>query len=167
MAQTSNIKSTQLTNRDASPQLLNDPAGSSLGSHLRAVIATLACLTADTTSSVYRFFSVPSNALIQSLKIWTDALSTSVTLNIGVYQTTLNGAAAVSATLFASALSASSAVVNSEQRFNALGINTASKQLWDLLGLSADPGIDYDICIAPAASITAGGNITLQCMFSV
>ena len=157
---TENILSTQLANRDALPQLLNDPGN--CGGFKRQWIADLLCTTGKTSPSTYRFFTVPSNLVISSLKLSTDALSTSVTVEIGVYNTTIAGGAAVSAGLFGTGISCSSQVIASEERFNALAITTAGQQLWQLLALASDPGTYYDIVVTSQATITAGGNIMLD-----
>ena len=158
------LSSTQISNRDASPQLLNDPGNS--GGSVKQLIAKIETTTGKTSPSTYRFFQIPSNAVISSLKMWTDALSTSVVLDIGVYDTTENGGAAVTDNLFASGVDASSAIAGVEYRYSALDIDTAGKQLWDLLGLSADPGKCYDIVVTADATMTAGGGIVLDCKYA-
>jgi hypothetical protein len=157
------LKSTQITNRDASPQVLNDPG--TVGAFARKLLAKIESTTGKTVGSTYRMFQIPSNAIISSLKLWCDALSTSVILDIGVYRTTGDGGAVVSANLFANDVDCSSAVAGTEQRYNALNIDTVGKQLWDLLGLSADPSVAYDIVITTGATMTAGGTIVLDCAY--
>lgn len=157
--------STQITNRDATPPLLNDPA---LGvAQVRRMLALVLCVTSDAANSAYRFFQLPSNAVISSLKLWSDALSASTTLDVGVSDTTANGGATVSQALFASAVAATSAVVAAEERYNALAISTAGQALWQLLGLSADPFKFYDICVYPHVTVVAGGNIVLECSYTI
>lgn len=153
-------KSTQITNRDASPQLLNDPGNA--GSLIHGFVALVTAVTSDSSTSTYRFFQVPSNAVVRSLKMWTAALSTSVLLDIGIYDTTQNGGLVVTDNLFANNVDASGAIAGTDYRFSALAITTAGKQLWDLLGLSADPSKSYDVVVTVDATITAGGAIVLD-----
>lgn len=159
-------ESAQLALRDANPQVLIDPA--LIGSHPRRSLGLVLCVTSDAANSPYRFFQVPSSAVISSLKLWNDALSASTTLDIGVADVpTVNAGAAVSQALFASTVAATSANAGVEERYNALAISTAGQPLWQLLGLTVDPFKNYDICVFPHVTVVAGGNIVLECAWTL
>jgi len=159
-------ESAQLANRDANPPLLNDPGIT--GAYLRRALALVLCVTSDAANSIYRFFQLPSNAIISSLLLWNDALSASTTLDIGVADVpSVNSGATISQALFASAVAATNANAAVEERYNALAITTAGDPLWKNLGLSADPFKVYDICVFPHVTVVAGGNIVLEAKFTL
>ena len=83
------------------------------------------------------------------------------TVSIGFYQTTANGGLIVGAgTQMQSLLSVAAAVTGAQVAFGNTAIvdySNIEKQLWQYLGLTADPLIDYDICITPGTAWTNGG----------
>lgn len=160
-----NRSSAQITNRDASPQILNDPGV--CGGAVKRCVAKVTATNADSATSVYRMFQIPSNAVIASLKMVADALGTGAKVNIGVYQTSENGGAVVASqgSLFASAVDVAAATALTDYRYSALTASGAEKQLWDLMGLSADPCILYDICVVVNVAIATTGSLALECTY--
>lgn len=156
-----NRLSTQMTNRDAVPRVVNNPGA--VAGMLRGFAATVLAVTGDSTGSVYRMAQVPSDAVLHSLVLSSDDLGTTTTVNVGIYDTTANGGAAVSATLFASAFVVNAGAVSKVDMLNnTLSLNTAEQQLWQLLGLSSDPKKNYDICITIQGACDGGGNLALR-----
>jgi hypothetical protein len=139
-----NLKSGAITNRDATPSVLNT---SNPGRVFRAYGKVEAA--GGDAGSTYRFCSVPSNAKLVRCWFSSDDLSGSgATLNLGLYQTTANGGAAADADFFASALDvATAAVAITEVTFErgATLIDELEQPLWQRLGLSADSNRDYDV----------------------
>lgn len=165
-----NLKSTLITNRDATPKVLTDPYVS--GAELRESEGYVAVGSADSIASVYRLCKVPSNARVTTLLLQNTAV-TSAAANIGVYWPTViptgsfitgTNAAAISATLFGSAVSIASASTVPVNQINQAVVSIANQELplWQLAGLSADPGIDLDICMALTAAATAAGFVSLK-----
>jgi hypothetical protein len=110
---------------------------------------------------------VPSNARISEIKLYSDDLGTTGTLDIGIYQTTANGGAVVDADLFASAVDVTTAALNGSLVTYEAGTATAQiddieKQLWEQLGLTEDPQRFYDVVCTAAANISTGGTISLR-----
>jgi hypothetical protein len=74
------------------------------------------------------------------------------------------GAAAISASFFASAFAIATAVALTDIT-NQSGTNTIALQeleLWNALGLASDPGCTLDIGIALSAATVAGGLLSLK-----
>lgn len=144
-----NTKATPITNADATPVVLNNPAVS--GGKKLSAVGTLEVAATDSANSVYRLVRIPSHAVIRSLKLFNDDLDsgTSAVATAGVWQTAENGGTVVDADLFATSLASLQAAVTTgtELRFAVLDINGAEKRLWELLGLTADPQRSYDIGI--------------------
>lgn len=160
-------KSTIVTNADASPRTMT-PMYLKDGK-VRCQAGTVETAAADDAGSVYRLCRVPSNARIKSLKIGHDDVTNMTTADVGVYRTAADGGAVVDVDLFATAKdisSASSGMVDiTYQRSNAR-ISDIEKPLWEQLGLSADPNVEYDICVtATTNDPTAAKTIALEVEF--
>lgn len=157
---TENVKSGAITNRDATPAVLN----SSQGGIVRRCWGTVEAAAAGDAGSTYRMCSIPSNARAIRVVLATDDLGTTATLDVGLYQTTANGAAVVDADFFASAVDVNAAakaetLVSHES--GVYNIDDIEKPLWEALGLSADSKRDYDVVVTSAGDIDAAGTITV------
>lgn len=156
-----NLKSGPITNRDATPRVKAQPF---LNGVLHDAVGTVEATAGDATST-YRMFEVPSNCRMTDLRLYTDDLGTTGTLDIGIYRTTADGGAVVDADLFASAVDVNAAALNGTDVLHESGVNNiddAEKPLWQAAGLTADPGVMYDVVITAAANISTGGTITLK-----
>lgn len=170
---TFNILSTILTNRDATPKVLSDALlakGEVCDTYGQIQTST----ASDGVDSLYRMFSIPSNARIASIVLQADALGSGCKLDVGVYWPTFipvgaglsasNQSAVIATQFFCSALGCSAATAATNV-MNSNGANTIAKQelpLWSAIGLSADPGIDLDIVVHVNAAVAAQGFIGLR-----
>lgn len=118
-----------------------------------------AVATSDSIGSTYRLARVRSTARVASLFVVNDALTT-MTANVGLY--TINGGAAVNATLFGSAVALGTAG-RSELLTGAITAANVEKRVWELLGLSQDPNLEYDLVFTTVAAATAAGNLAVRC----
>jgi hypothetical protein len=149
-----NLKSAQITNRDASPSVLNS---SNPGQVIRSW-GKIEAAGGD-AGSTYRFCTVPSNAKMVRCWYSCDDLGTGVTINVGLYQTTANGGAVADQDFFASALDVATAAVAITEitiERGATLIDEFEKPLWERLGLSADSQRDYDVTAVSASSTITG-----------
>lgn len=158
---TENVKSGAITNRDATPAVLN----SSQHGIVRRAWGTVEAAAAGDPGSTYRMCSIPSNARAIRVVVATDNLGTTATLDVGIYQTTANGGAVVAAAFFASALNASAAIaetmVTHEAASTGYNIDAIEKPLWGALGLTSDSNRDYDVVVTSVGDIAAAGTITV------
>src|SRR5690554_6656324 len=105
-------KSQAITNRDATPKVIND-ARVTKGDLVEAVdVAELA--NGDSIGSKIILCSVPSNARISQVLLSCDAISTTGAADVGLYDTTENGGDAVDADFFASAQDLTSGLTNND-----------------------------------------------------
>ena len=168
-----NVKSTLITNRDSVPEVLTDALVSG-GDMKESSGYVQTGSSADAATSTYRLCSVPSKARVTSVVLTTDALGTGAALDIGVYYPTFiplgsglsasSAAAVINTQLFGSAIAASSAITETNEIAQS-GVVTLAKQelsLWNLAGLSSDPGIDLDICVNVQTAIELQGYIGLK-----
>jgi hypothetical protein len=158
-----NTKATAITTGDASPPVPNQEVGLKLqGGRIKECVGTVEAGAADSIASTYRLCRVPSSVRISQVLLSSDAV-TSAAADIGVCETSVNGGAAVDADLFASAASLATAQANVDvtHESGSFGIEAVEKQLWELLGLSKDPGKAYDITATLTAAATAAGTVSL------
>jgi len=168
-----NTKSTQIQNAEASPRVMNDPHHSH--GRLRIKSETVAVAAADDDTSVYRFFRVKSTDSIKSLKLYQDGITGATDYDLGLHQTTENGAAVLDADLYADGLNlevACPAVPHVlatapylECRFGAAStanITDINNRVYDDAGLTqATAASEYDVTITANTVGSAAGDMTL------
>lgn len=142
------LKSTAITNREATPAVHNSPGAGGAGI-ARQVYGYIASVTASlSATSVIRLVEVPSNAVVTSVRVSSGA-QTAGKFDIGVYRTNRDGGAVVDQDFFTTVLDCASAVIDQECVMKATSANTIAKRsqpLWQAAGLSADPKCMLDIC---------------------
>lgn len=150
-----NRNSSLITNLVATPRVISRP--NLAGGALRALPGLVTSAADDSGTSVFRFLRVRSNDSIQSLRYFGADATTGGAIDIGVYQTADNGGAVVDADFFATAF----ALTNGPDAGTEVAFLTANytlaksvMPLWQALGLTTDPDIEYDI----AATITTTFN---------
>lgn len=152
-----NRNSTAIANLVATPRVINKPPLA--GGMVRAFPGVVASAADDEATSVYRFCRVPSNACIFSVLYSGADASSAGAINVGIYQTADNGGAVVDADLFASAFALTNGPDhNTELAFESGEYTLAEsvKPLWEVLGLSSDPCIDYDVCAVISTTFNGG-----------
>jgi hypothetical protein len=157
-------KSVPITNRDATPQVIND--GRLEKGMVRRSAGYVTAVNGDSIGSKYVIAALPPTAIVTSVVLSCAAL-TSGAADIGVYRNTADGGAVVDADLFASAQSIATALVKSNVT-NESGTYTQALQeqpLWQAAGLTANPGGSLDIVITLTAALTAGGSIGLEVFY--
>ena len=162
-----NVKSAALTNRDATPRVPN------LGAIDRAQMFAargLATITSgDSAASVYRLCTIPSDAIV--LAVWKSHpdIGTTTTADIGLYKTTRDGSAVVDADAFTAATVLNAGAVNKTDvgHGNLMTVANFEKRVWELLGLTADPFIDYDVCATLVGAADGTGALALEVEYVV
>jgi len=157
-------KSAAITARDAN--LLADAI--KIGAILKQAAGVVEVGTGDSVGSIYRFCQVPSNVRISQVLVSADDLGTTGTMDIGLYQTTKAGGAVVDADFFSAAVDMKAAAINNSDvtHGNAFNRDETDKFLWEALGLSADPGIMYDVCGTLTEVSSAGGTVAVKVEFA-
>lgn len=162
------LKSAAITNADA--KTLNNARVFRAPVH--EAVGTIEAANGDSIASVYRFCRVPSNARISRVLLSCDAI-TSGAGDVGVYKTARDGGAVVDVDFFGSAVSIASALSHSDITHEAdpadagagWGQADVEKPLWQALGLTADPYIEYDIALTLTAATTAAGTMSMKVQF--
>jgi len=155
-----NVNSTWITNAVATPPVLTNASVSK--GELKEAVGVATVSASQASGDTIRFVRVPSNARVSEVLLSTGDATTAGAVNIGVWQTANNGGAVVDADLFASALALTGGPFNnSDQTFESGEYTYAESALplWSVLGLSADPGIEYDI-VAQVSTTFNGADTT-------
>lgn len=147
------VKSTTVTNLDASPVVVNTSGLGSAG-YLVEVTGSSVAVASSSADSTYRFVRVPTTAKLKSL-VFTSQAQGAGKVDLGLYYPTTGPTAtadlaanAIDQDFFATVIDCASAVVPTDA-INESGSNTIDKwnqPLWQAVGLSADPGgLGFDI----------------------
>jgi len=160
------VKSTYITNMDAG-SLTVPTAGEGGPAPLKSVSSgSLTGVASSSTDATYQFCRVPSNAKVKAVWLESNAQAAG-TMDVGVYYATdglggkptaLLAAAAIDQDFFASAYALTS-LSQPTNVTNESGTYTPAKQvqpLWQALGLTSDPGGNFDICGTVVTAITTG-----------
>lgn len=155
-----NVKSDALTSIDSIPSVKVN--ASRKGGRVKADVGIAAFAASDATS-IARMLRVRSDVRVIALRFGCADLGTSGTVDIGLHRTEADGGAVVDADLFASAVDTDAAALKLTDVMNESGVvavGNYGKTLWEQLGLSADPMIDYDVTIT-RNSAQATGTVVL------
>jgi hypothetical protein len=152
------LKSVAITNREATPKVLND-VGSGGAGIVREVSNYIASVTASlSVTSIIRLVEVPSNCRISSIKLFSGA-QTAGAFDIGLCRTNADGGAIVDQDLFGSAVSCASAVAGTDVILES-GQTTIAEMhqpLWQWAGATSDPKCMYDIvAVVTTTDVTTG-----------
>jgi hypothetical protein len=166
------VKSTQITNRDAVPRVISNPAA--VAGAVQQISATAEAANGDSIASKYILGQIPSNAFGEILKLYCDAI-TSGAADIGIYRTTIDGGAVVDVDFYGSAVDRRRDHDGTEIQHEAdatdagvgFGLADLEKPLWQRLQFAADPGCQFDIVATLTAATTAAGTIGLRGSFAV
>lgn len=117
---------------------------------------------------------IPVDAVIGDIICGFDDLGTTGDLNIGLYNgetdvDDLVHTVAIDEDCFAVAVDVNAAaVVPTNYRFSALGIETVTQKAWELAGLSAKPTTYnfFRLCFTASEATTAGGDILVSVEYS-
>lgn len=153
-----------ITNRNATPRVINPPH---LRGRLHEAIAYIAAATDDSATSVYRLCSVPSNARISQILLTAADFTTAGAINVGLHRTTVDGGAVVDADLFASAVDLTGGPytdldITREAGTTNWALANAENALWQALGLSSDPAIEYDVTATISTTFNGGSGLLFK-----
>jgi hypothetical protein len=164
------VKATAISNADQLYPKVSSGAYLTKGS-LFSAVGTLEVGASDSAGSVYRFARIPSGARVHSLDIFSDAIAGFTSASVGIYapqDTSGNDGAAVSASLFGTGIDLSVAQTEPyDVVFNNLGIENMEKRVWELLGLSADPHVMYDVVIQSVTQTGGAGTLSMRLEYAI
>jgi hypothetical protein len=138
----------------------------SSGGLLKCQVDSVECSALSAVGNTFRLARVPSNASIVMLKLSNDA-TTAGAVDIGLYKTAKDGGAVVDADAYASAHSTATATSSwPNQAYEARNVDKVRNEVWQDAGLSADPGIDYDIVLTVTTELTDAASLALLTIYT-
>ena len=155
-------KNTDLVaNQLASPQVLNNAA--ELHGVLRTACGTVELAAGDSTDNdVVLLAPLPSKSTINQLYVGSDDFGGSCTFNVGVHN--YDGTVA-DEDCFATAVADDAAMA--DVRHEVATINTVGQKLWEIAGLSSDPGGLLYVSITFAATGGTAGTLSWNVSYAV
>lgn len=173
------IKSTLITNRDATPKALTD--GFISAGQLTQSYGWVFTGAADSAGSAYPMVQVPSSARVSALSLINTTLGNSSVIDVGIwYPTTIptGGGAFLSSALAGTLISSSSFrpamlgdtanTVPLELQLNTtarMGANYQEMPLWQMIGLASDPEISLDIGISVRVAVATAGYVGMKATY--
>jgi len=103
--------------------------------------------------------------MVRDLWIRSPDIGTTTAGNIGLYDTTENGGAVVDADFFGSAVNLAGGAledVNITFESGVVTLANCTKRIWEHLGLSSDPGKNYDVVLTLTGASDAAGGVRLK-----
>lgn len=162
------VKGFAITNRDSSPKVINDAAHANAS--MKGFVGAAAITSGNSVGSTYLLGSIPSNAIVHSLLASSSAdMGTTTTANIGLYKTTADGGAVVDADFFKATLDLKGgAITNTEvANGNVITLANSYKKVYELLGLTSDPCIQYDVVATLDGACDGSGVLQLKCQYAI
>jgi hypothetical protein len=162
-----NLKSTAITNADATTYTLNKKGLT--GGVVKVARGTIETGAADDIASVYRFARLPSHARIVMIQLWSDDIGTTGTADFGLYRTAADGAAVVDADAFASAVVLDSGAIAGTMIHHesaVYGVEDIEQQLWQIAAATADPQVMYDVCATLTEATDAAGTVSVLVFYT-
>ena len=174
------VKSTGITNMDTLNPRVRNTAGKdgSAGQVAMVVSGHATAVASSSADATYQLLRVPASAKIKSLAFASEAQAAGK-FDIGVYYATdgtckagassLLAAAALDQDLFATVIDCAAKVDWTEIMFEAgtFTFDEMDKPLWEVVGLTADPGGNFDIVatVKTTAVTTGTGKIGLRAIY--
>lgn len=161
-------KSTAITNATATPPVINS-ANIEKG-NLRESQGFANIVNADSIGSTYRLARIRSSDRMSQILLYAPDIGTTTAGDLGLYRTNADGGAVVDVDFFASAISLNGGALNgSDVTFEAGAagglITNGEKRIWECLGLTADPYLEYDITLTLTGAADASGTALFRFRF--
>lgn len=179
---TSTLKSTPITNLDATPVVPQSTGEGSPG-YIREVEGFVTAVAADAAGSTYRLARLPSNAKVKHVFFTSEAQGAGA-VQIGVYysdstvdgtQPSLQGIVVptTGVNFFANDINIAAAVNSVDEVFQnmatagANNLSVGNQPLWQALGLTSDPGgfLDVVATVHTTAITTGTGRLGVRVQF--
>lgn len=160
-------KTIAITNDDALPRQANVSVTD--GGVVKESVGTMELSATDSIASILRFIRVRSSTRMTALRVYNDAITTAAG-DIGLYRIAADGGAVVDVDFFGSAVAFTSAsLIGADVLYEAnagpADVANIEKRIWQQLGLTADPGVQYDIAVTLTTAATGAGTLSLKANF--
>jgi hypothetical protein len=156
------VKSAAITNRDSTPVVLS--SAYLTNARIEHARGRVSIANGDSVGSKYLACTIPSSAVIVSVRMSAPDIGTTTAGDIGLYKTTKDGGAVVDADFFTAAVVLNAGAISKAEKWsgNIITIANTEKRVWEALGLAADPLIDYDVAITLTGAADAAGDVLVE-----
>lgn len=161
------VKSTQITNRDATPRV--NATGRSFSAPTLHATGACAVTSGDSATSKYLFCSVPSKAKVVSVRVSSPDIGTTTTMDIGLYRNTADGGAVVDADFFKAAVVLNAGAITKSEVWNGnvITLANAEKVIWEHLALTSDPNVVYDVVGTLVGAADGTGTVQVEIEYTI
>jgi hypothetical protein len=170
-----NVLSNELTDINSTPAEF--ASSQHMGQTLKQKSAYATMAAADDNGSTYRYFRVRSSDSIKAIYIYTPGIAGTTDIDIGLY--TISNGAAVDADLYGDGLDLTAAcpavphvvatAICQTARFGdatTAVVTDINNRVWEDLGLTSDPGLEYDLVLTANAAASAAGSVAIQVLYT-
>lgn len=161
---TVNTKSNLVTNLDATPRVANPLY--LMGGVLREQVATVEIAAGDDANSIFRVARLHSSWRLSELTYFCDAITSGTDYNVGFYDTAENGGAVILESAISDAVSLATGIVIGTQAMyeagSGNGVEDIEKRVWEMAGLSSDPGKFVDVCFKGITPGSGAGTLSVR-----
>lgn len=161
------LKSTHFTAVETIPMVPGNGAVAGGIPHLNTALVVVT--TSNVSTDQLRVCDIPSNAIVSSITVETDAASGVFTFSMGVYTKPVAGTSIGTLTgpidffVSARALGAYRTPVTMPGQVSPnWNSSMAATPLWTALGLTKDPGGTFELVAQLTATVTVGGTLTFR-----
>ncbi len=166
------VKSASVTNSDASPAVANT-AGEGGAAPVKCITGIATGVASSDIDATYQMCRVPSNAKIKRIWLQTQTQAVGVAA-VGLYYATdgvigkpaaLLAAAAIDQDFFAASINLATTTVQDVTANPIASAYTPAKRnqpLRQAVGLTSDPGGNFDICLTLTTAITTGTGVMVM-----
>lgn len=164
---TANTLTNNVTNLDATPPVALDKR--LFNGILKEQVGTVEISAADDANSVYRVGRVHSSWRISEIIRYNDAITSGTDYDVGLYDTEAAGGAVININAFADAVSlASGSLTGTRDLYEAgsdVGVEDIEKRVWEMAGLTEDPGKWMDLCYTGVTPGSGAGTLSVKIQY--
>jgi len=160
-----NLKTLALTNADAKPVVIGNSR--TLRANLQQAVGNALADAAASIGSTYRLVRIPSNATAVNVFLSNAAFTTTGAADIGIYNAKTG--VVVDADFFGSAVLLTSIQneLNVTRESTVYTLANLDKPIWQALGLTEDPQVEYDVTLTlTAANTTTAAQVALRVQYT-
>jgi hypothetical protein len=157
------VKSAQITKRDTVPTSFEDAYIA--GANLRGASGVVAVTSGDSIGSKYIAFAIPAKAVPRSITITAPDIGTTTAADIGLYRTTRNGGAVVTAAFFTAAFVLNAGAVSKSDvtRGNVITVALSENRIKDCVGpLTFPTDTEFDVVLTLTGAADASGAVLVE-----
>ena len=136
------------------------------GGRIRAITATVSVAAADNDGDIYMLAPIPTNAVVQHVWVYNDAITGGTDYDLGLYTT---AGVAVDADCYADGQTMATAktVAPQDLAYKTRDIANIGQEVWQDAGATSDPGGFYYLALTANTVGTVAGDISVIVEYTI